>query len=159
MAKKSTQKFRNFKNSDKEDYVYSGYRIVFDGKGKWSFGIDYARNVIIFGIDNSSSSHTDPLNNFLILSERDTFGINGRFGSPKKFSINFSKANTKFCLSLHYNADNSNLFVNVKQIFKFEANNKNVNFPTQFCLESVSNGFSDVSRKVSLNGKVYDFPM
>ena len=159
MAKKSTQKFRNFKNSDKEDYVYSGYRIVFDGKGKWSFGIDYARNVIIFGIDNSSSSHTDPLNNFLILSERDTFGINGRFGSPKKFSINFSKANTKFCLSLHYNADNSNLFVNAKEIFRFEANNRNVNFPTQFCLGSVSNGFGAVSRKVSLNGKVYDFPM
>ena len=92
--------------------------------------------------------------------QHSSFGINESFGSwEKNLSINFSKANTKFCLSLHYNADNSNLFVNVKQIFKFEANNKNVNFPTQFCLESVSNGFIDVSRKVSLNGKVYDFPM
>ena len=24
------------------------------GKGEWSFGNDYARNVIIFGVDNSS---------------------------------------------------------------------------------------------------------
>ena len=76
----------------------------------------------------------------------------------KKFSINFTKANTKFCLSLHYNGDNSYLFVNGKEIFKFKAGNKNVNFPTQFCLGSISNGFSALeSREVSLNGNVYDF--
>ena len=57
------------------------------------------------------------------------------FGSTeKKFSINFTKANTKFCLSLHYNANNSYLFVNGKEIFKFKADNKNINFPTQFHL-------------------------
>ena len=44
----------------------------------------------------------------------------------KKFSINFTKANTKLCLSLYYNAENSFLFVNGKEIFKFKANNKNV---------------------------------
>ena len=60
----------------------------------------------------------------------------------KKFSINFSKVNTKFCLSLHYNADNSYLFVNGKEILKFKTNKKNVNFPTQFCLRSISNRFS-----------------
>ena len=57
------------------------------------------------------------------------FGINGSFGSPeKRFSINFSKANTKFCSSWHYNADNSYCFVNGKENFKFKANKKNVNF-------------------------------
>ena len=35
----------------------------------------------------------------------------------KKIAINFTKANTKFCLSLHYNADNNYLFVNGKEIF------------------------------------------
>ena len=44
---------------NKEKYVYSGYGIAFDGEGKWSFGNGFARNFIIFGIDNSSSSHTD----------------------------------------------------------------------------------------------------
>ena len=34
----------------------------------------------------------------------------------KKFSINFSKVNTKCCLSLHYNTDNSYLFFNGKEI-------------------------------------------
>ena len=73
-------------------------------------------------------------------------------------SINFCKANTKFCLSFHYSADNSYLFVNGKEIFKFKADNKNVKFLTQFCLRSISNGFrATESREVSLNGNVYDF--
>ena len=56
-----------------------------------------------------------------MLAEGLTYGINGSFGSPeKKFSINFTKAITKFCLSLHYNADDSYLFVNGKEIFKFK---------------------------------------
>ena len=76
-----------------------------------------------------------------MLGEVPTLRINGSLGSPeKKISINFSKSNTKFCLSLHYNADNSYLFVNGKEIFKLKADNKNVNFPTQFCLRSISNG-------------------
>ena len=37
-----------------------------------SFRNDYARNVIIFGVDNSSSSHTPNMKNFLILGEGDT---------------------------------------------------------------------------------------
>ena len=55
----------------------------------------------------------------------------------KVLSINFSKANTKFFLSLHYNADNSYLFVNRKEIFKFKADNENINFRHQFCLGSI----------------------
>ena len=129
--------------------------------GSRSFGNDTARNVIIFGVDNSSSSHGDNRKNkFLELGEAPTFGINGSFGSLKKtFSISFSKANAKFCLSLHYNADNSCLCVNGKEIFKFKVDYKNVNVPTQFCLRSISNGFSTTeSRKVSFSGRVFDFP-
>ena len=140
--------------------VYSGYKIIFDGKGGWGFGIHYARNIIIFGDDNSSSSHTNHtgclLYNFLILGERDTFGINGSFGTPEKtFGINFSKTNTTFCLRLQYNADNNYLLVNGLEIFKFKPDNKNVNFPTQFSLGSISNGFSGTEyREVSLTGPI-----
>ena len=83
-------------------YVYSGYGITFDGAGSWSFGNDFTRNAVIFGVDNISSSRSDNRkNNFLILREGPTYGINGSFVSPeKKFNINFTKANTKFCLSL-----------------------------------------------------------
>ena len=58
----------------------------------------------------------------------------------------------------HYNVDNSYLFANEKEIFKFKAGNENVNYPTQFCLGSISNGFNPTeSREVSLNRNVYDF--
>ena len=61
-------------------------------------------------------------------------------------------------MNLHYNRDISYLFVNGIEIFILKADNKNVNFPTRFCLGSISNGFSATeSREVSLNGNVYDF--
>ena len=49
----------------------------------------------IFGVGNSSSSLADNhKNNFLLLGDGSTSGINGNFGSPEKnVSINFSKAN------------------------------------------------------------------
>ena len=59
------------------------------------------------------------------------------------------------CLSLHYNADNSCLFVNGKEAFEFKAAYKNVNFPPHFCVGSISNEFGE-SREVSLNGNVCD---
>ena len=63
-----------------------------------------------------------------MLGEGSVYGINGSFGLPEKnFSITFTKANTKLCLSLHYNAGNSFLFVNWKETFKFKTDNKNVN--------------------------------
>ena len=61
-------------------------------------------------------------------------------------------------MGFNYNGDNSYLFVNWKEIVKFKANNKNVNFPTQFCRACISNWFSTTeSREVSLKGNVYDF--
>ena len=50
------------------------------------------------------------------------------------------------------------MFVNEKEIQKLNAYYENVNFPTQFCLGSVSNGFIAVdSGEVSSKGNVYDF--
>ena len=60
-------------------------------------------------------------------------------------------------MNLHCNSDNSFLFVNGKEIFKFKAKNRNNDFPTQFCLGSISNGFGDTEcREASLKGIVYD---
>ena len=97
--------------------MYKGYGITFDGKGEWNFHNDFARNVITFGVDNSSSSHTDNRkNNFSILGEQDTFVTDGGFGAPeKRFSANFSKAKTNLCLGLNYNCNNSYLLFNGKK--------------------------------------------
>ena len=57
---------------------------------------------MIFEVDNSSSSHSDNRkNNFFILGEGPTYGINGsqllmQRSSEKKFNVNFTKARTKF---------------------------------------------------------------
>ena len=65
------------KNSDKEKYVYSGYGIKFDSASSWSFDNDFARNVIIFDVDNSWSILSDNRkNNFLILGKGPTYCIN-----------------------------------------------------------------------------------
>ena len=79
-------------------------------------GKDFAENALIFGVDNSSSSHNDNgKNNFLVLGKSPTYGSNASFvASEKKVGINFSKAKTKFALSLHYNHDNSYSFFNEK---------------------------------------------
>ena len=78
---------------------FDGHGITFDSAGSRSFGNDFVRNVVIFGVGNTSSSQADNRkNNFLILGEVPTYGINVSFGSPeKKFNINFTKTNTKFC--------------------------------------------------------------
>ena len=55
------------KHSGKEKWVYSGYGIAFDGKGEWSFGNAFARNVAIFSVDNTSSYHRDNFRNTILV--------------------------------------------------------------------------------------------
>ena len=42
------------------------------------------------------------------------------------YSSNFTIANKTLCLSLHYNGDDSYLFVNGKEINKFKTKNQSV---------------------------------
>ena len=46
-------------------------------------GNNFARNVATHCLDKSSSYHANNRkNDFLVLDEGDTFGINGSFGAP-----------------------------------------------------------------------------
>ena len=47
------------KNADIDKYKYSGYGIEFDRNGVYSVGNWFDRNVIIFGVDISSSVYVD----------------------------------------------------------------------------------------------------
>ena len=132
--------------------AYSGYGIAFDGAGSWNFGNNLTRNVVIFGVDKSSSSYTDKCkNNLLVLGGGPSHCFNGSFGSPEeKFRIKLSKARTKVCLNLHSNGDNSYFFVNEKEIIYFKVDKKSINFQAHFCLGSIPNGFGPAeSREVS----------
>ena len=73
------------KTNGQEKYVYSDYGLEFDSKCLWSFNHDFARKVVIFRVDDILSSHSDNLkNDFLVLGEGKTSGINGSFGAPEK---------------------------------------------------------------------------
>ena len=51
----------------------------------WSFGNEIAWSTVSFGIDNSSSSHTDNCkNNGLVLSEEHSDDINGSIDAAEK---------------------------------------------------------------------------
>ena len=41
--------------------------------------------------------------------------------AEKMYSPNFTVSNKTFCLSLHYNGDNSYVFVNCKQVVNFKS--------------------------------------
>ena len=74
--------------------------------------------------------------------------MNGSIGiAAKRFSINFGNAKANFCLSLHDNVENSHSFANGKGIYKFKADNKNINFSTQFCLGCISEKFDAVESR------------
>ena len=64
---------RLVKNVDIDKYKYSGYGIGFDMKGI----LDLVKNVIIFGVDMSSSVHVDNMEkkNIVILGEDPTQGL------------------------------------------------------------------------------------
>ena len=72
-------------------------------------------------------------------------------------SINFTVTKKKFSLSLHYNGANSYLFVNGKEIVKFEAKDSEI-VASPLCLGNISKDQStDNMKKTGLNGYVYEF--
>ena len=106
------------KNADIDKYGYSGYGIGFDRETSFSFGNEIGKNVIIFGVDMSSSAKID--NRKKDIRKGPTHGLRHTLSAEKLYSINFTKTNTKLCLSLHYNGANSYLFVNGTEIIKFK---------------------------------------
>ena len=136
------------KNVDVDKYKYSGYGIGFDSIGIFSHpsGGD-GRNVIIFRADMSSSVHANnKLNNVLVLGNCNS----------KMYSPNFTVDNKRFYLNLHYNGDNSYLFVNGKEIDKFKAKDSEI-VPYQLCLGLSKHFQVGYMRASGLIGNVYDF--
>ena len=94
----------------------------------------------------------------LILGKDPTQGLsNHSLSREKMYSINFTKVNIKFCLSLHYNGNDSYLFVNLTEIHKFKAKDSMI-VSNNLCLGIVSKDFSASNIKITgLNGYIYDF--
>ena len=107
----------------------------------------------------SSSTKTDNKGkDTLILGKGPTQELGEHsLSAEKMYSINFTKVNTKFCLSLHYNGANSYLFVNGTEIHKFTAKDSMI-VPNNSCLGNISKNFSaSKMKKTGFSGYIYDF--
>ena len=63
------------------------------------------------------------------------------FNSRKMYYINFTVTKKKFCLSLHYNRENSYFFVNGTEIYKFKAKESEISVGI-ICLGNISKDWS-----------------
>ena len=96
------------KHVEVDQYKCSGYGIELIKKRSYSIGNEVDRIVIIFGVGMGSSPHIDnKKKDISILGKGPTQGLEHRLTVEKSYLINFTKKNTKFCLSLHYNGANS----------------------------------------------------
>ena len=110
-------------------------------------GGGYGENVIIFGLDMSSSFHIDnKKKDILILGTGPTQGLENTLTAEKMYSTNFTEKNKKFCLSLRYNGANCYLFVNGTEIYKFKAKDSKI-VARPLCFRNISKDWSTDNMK------------
>ena len=119
------------KNTDSSKNNYTGYGLCFDEGGEFSNTVKQgnfdrttsAKNIIIFGVDTSSSIHaTNRTNNIYVMGKAFIQGTNDTtIHAERNFHNNFTEFGVKFVLSLHYNGNNSYLFANGRKELKFKA--------------------------------------
>ena len=85
------------KIADIDKYGYSGYGIGFDRHWSFSFDNEVGRNVIIFGVDMSSSTKIDNRKkDIFILGKDQTQGLEHALSAEKLYSINFTEKKVFF---------------------------------------------------------------
>ena len=115
--------------------------------------------VLILGVHESSLLHSNnKANNIYVMGKGFVQGINNRtLYAEKVCSQNFTHPNKKFVLSLHYNGDDSYLFVNGKQELKFKCKSDQL-VKEKLCIGNLSNNWSPIeAQKTRLSGNIYDF--
>ena len=85
---------------------------------------------------SSSTKINNRTKKILILGKGPTQGLEHTLSAEKMYSINFTEKNKKICLSLHYNKDNSYLFVNGIEIIKFKSKDPEI-LPHPLCLGNI----------------------
>ena len=77
--------------------------------------------------------------------------------AEKIYSQNFTQSSKKFILSLHYNGNDSYLFLNGIQELKFKAKHYQI-ISEELCLGNLSGEWTkSESEKTGLYGNIYDF--
>ena len=133
--------------------------IDFFQEGSFSFpGGGFGQNVLNFGVDMSFSTRIDNKKKDILVLEIDpTQGLKHALTAEKIYSINFTEKNKKLYLRLHYNGENSYLFVNGTEVYKFKAKDSEI-VAAPLCLGNISKDWLiDNMKKTGFNGYVYDF--
>ena len=155
------------KNADTSIYHYKGYGTCFDESEQFSHTVTeggrahttLARNVIIFGADMSFSKHANnKANNIYVMGKDYVRKVNDTtIYAGKMYYRNFTYLGKNFMLSLHYNGDDSYLFVNGRQELKFKAKTDQL-VKEKLCIGNLSDQWStSKSEKTGVYGKIYDF--
>ena len=80
------------KNANIDKYKYFGYGIGFDRRGSFSFGNGVGRNVIIFGVDMSSSIKIDNRKKDILIPRKGpTQGLEHTLSAEKCIQLSFLK--------------------------------------------------------------------
>ena len=67
---------------------------------------ELGKNVVIFGVDNSSLMRVDKIKNVVGESPTDELADDTTITTEAKCSINITNSRKEICLSLHYNRKN-----------------------------------------------------
>ena len=73
------------------------------------------------------------------------------------YSINFTVTNKKLCLSRHCNGENSYIFVNGTEIYKFKAKDSEILVGPICLLNTSKDWLVDNMKRTRFTGYVYDF--
>ena len=122
--------FGNLKIGNTKDTLHYRYHdgigVFFDARdGYGGTGLNEYRNLILYGGDMKNSSHkTNKNHHIYIIGKSFTQGL--QYGATiyaehDYIKVNGSQVNKKFILSVHYNGDNSYLFINGGKQFQFKA--------------------------------------
>ena len=146
--------------TDAGKYKYSGYSIGSDSHSEISliYG-SMGRNIINFGAYISSSVYVDNENkNILILGALAAQGFDDTIlRAEAKYLISFTQPNKRFKLRLHYNENNSFLFVNATKLYQFKAKDSATNHYT-LGLDNSSKDFTiNIMKKTGFGGVVKFF--
>ena len=152
--------------TDNSKNNFKGYGICFDERSQFGHTITEGgfyhttngRNVLMFGADMSFSVHaTNKANHIYLMGDGLTQGTNDTtIYVEKNYYRNFTGPGKKFVLSLHYNGDNSYLFVNGRQELKFKAKTDQL-VKEKLCMGNLSDKWTaSESEKTGLYKNMYD---
>ena len=105
---------------------YDGVGAFFDTSGSYGgTGVNALRNLILYGLDMKNSSYaTNKKHHIYILAKIFAQGLKYGptiYAEHDYVNVNGSQMGVNHVLSVHYNDDNSYLFIDGVQQFKFKA--------------------------------------